>query len=452
MFQKVELTGAKRKAAIKTFAERAERASCWLWCRRDEPNWSPDNSGACTFPSEVDGAWYSAHKGLLTFNSTTLFGYPIAMSALVTSLDFTCEEQSGYKYFLRATETAFIFRDDYRGYLCIELRRVSQYKYYYYMGTKLSSTNNDNIYARVDGLTVAMADACNEPEPYHDGAFITLIKNGSLESGHAEATCPEQFLAKYENVTISNADGSTACTGSTFDACTDKTIMNHTHASCTSGLVFSSGGALTCLHSIINDNFTYLSVWNNDVTVDGSTTYRFSCFVISQTGDVTYATEVPNYCTDSSQTSTSVTSPGIAYVYSARTETCVATSALPEYTTYIIVIIAGFLGLIVLIIVMVICIKKRKKLKEFCKRCCRNKKEKRKSSGTSCHSQKGLTPLDAKRREWRMNKISLNMIQPVGKVELLYHKSPSMKANLSRRSSLSSIASFGSMFSLNFKS
>ncbi|XP_060072881.1 uncharacterized protein LOC132552703 [Ylistrum balloti] len=44
MFQKLGLTGAKRKAAIKTLAERAERSSCWLWCRRDEPNWNPDNS------------------------------------------------------------------------------------------------------------------------------------------------------------------------------------------------------------------------------------------------------------------------------------------------------------------------------------------------------------------------------------------------------------------------
>ncbi|XP_021375921.1 uncharacterized protein LOC110464807, partial [Mizuhopecten yessoensis] len=408
--------------------------------------------GACTFPTEIDGEWYSAHKGILTFNSTTMAGYPIAMSALVPSLDFTCEEQSGFKYLLRATETAFIFGNNFRGFLCIDLRRVSQYKYYYYMGTKISSTNNDNIYARVDGVTVAMADACNEPEPYHDGAFITLIKNGSVESGHAQATCPEQLLAKYDNVTVSNAAESTPCTGSTVDACSDTTILNHTYASCTSGLIFSSGGSLTCLHSVVSDNFTYLSVWNNDVTVDGSTTYRFSCFVISQTGEVTYATEVPNYCTDSTQTSTSVTSPGIVHVYSSRTETCVATSALPDYMTYIIIIVVGFVALVVLIIVMVICIKNRKKLKDCCRRRCRNKKEKRKSSGTSCHSRRGLTPLDAKRREWRINKISLNMIQPVGKVELLYHTRPSIKNNNSRRSSLSSIASFGSMFSLNFKS
>ncbi|XP_033742589.1 uncharacterized protein LOC117329019 isoform X2 [Pecten maximus] len=414
--------------------------------------WIKHSEGACTFPTELVGEWYSAHKGLLTFNSTALTSYPIAMSASVTSLDFTCEEQSGYKYFLRATQTAFIFGNDYRGYLCIDLRRVSEYKYYYYMGTKLSATNNDNIYARVDGLTVAMADACNEPEPYHDGSFITLIKNGSVESGHAQATCPEQFLARYDNVTVANADGSTTCTGSAFDACTDKTVLNHTYASCTSGLIFSSGGSLTCLHSIVNDSFTFLSVWNNDVTVDGSTTFRFSCYIISQNGDVTYATEVPYYCSDSSHTSTSVTSPGITHVYSSRTETCVATSSLPDYVTYIIVIIVGVVVLVILIIVMVCCIKNRKKLKECCKRCCRNKKEKRKSSGSSWSSQKGLTPLDAKRREWRINKISLNMIQPVGKVELLYQKSPSVKSNPSRRSSLSSIASFGSMFSLNFKS
>ncbi|XP_069131303.1 uncharacterized protein [Argopecten irradians] len=253
------------------------------------------------------------------------------MSALVTSLDFTCEEQNGYKYFLRATETAFIFGNDYRGYLCLQLRRVSAYKYYYYIGTQLSTTNNDYIYARVDGLAVSMSDACNAPEPYHDGSFITLIKNGSVESGHAQATCPEAFLAKYDNITVSNAAGSTTCTGNTFDACSDKTLLNHTYASCTSGLIFSSGGSLTCLHSIANDSYTFLSVWNNDVTVDGSTTHRFSCFIISQTGDVTYATEVPNFCSDTSHTSTYVTSPGISHIYSSRTGERIMTEFIANF-------------------------------------------------------------------------------------------------------------------------
>ena len=56
---------------------------------------------ACTFPSEIDGTWYSAHKGSLTFNSTHLTGYPIYMSFAVQSLDFECYENSDRKYLLR---------------------------------------------------------------------------------------------------------------------------------------------------------------------------------------------------------------------------------------------------------------------------------------------------------------------------------------------------------------
>ena len=44
MFHKIGVTGTKRKAAIKRLAEAAERASCWLWCKREAPTWSPDNS------------------------------------------------------------------------------------------------------------------------------------------------------------------------------------------------------------------------------------------------------------------------------------------------------------------------------------------------------------------------------------------------------------------------
>ena len=45
MYQKIGMTGTKRKAAIKLLANAAERASCWLWFRREEPSWRPDNSG-----------------------------------------------------------------------------------------------------------------------------------------------------------------------------------------------------------------------------------------------------------------------------------------------------------------------------------------------------------------------------------------------------------------------
>ena len=44
LFQKLGILGAKRKAVIKHLGAAAERASCWLWFRRDEPSWRHDNS------------------------------------------------------------------------------------------------------------------------------------------------------------------------------------------------------------------------------------------------------------------------------------------------------------------------------------------------------------------------------------------------------------------------
>lgn len=44
LLKDVGITGQRRKKAIKTLAEAAERASCWLWYRREEPSWRPSNS------------------------------------------------------------------------------------------------------------------------------------------------------------------------------------------------------------------------------------------------------------------------------------------------------------------------------------------------------------------------------------------------------------------------
>ena len=55
----------------------------------------------------------------------------------------TCNANYYNKYYIivfltflfRATDTAFIFGNDIRAYLCIELHRISEHKYYYFMGT-----------------------------------------------------------------------------------------------------------------------------------------------------------------------------------------------------------------------------------------------------------------------------------------------------------------------------
>ncbi|KAJ8298236.1 hypothetical protein KUTeg_024767, partial [Tegillarca granosa] len=309
---------------------------------------------SCTFPSELSGVWYSSHKGALTFNSTHVTGYPIYMSATAQSLDFECYINNGYYYVLKSTETPLVFGQYIRGYLCIELYRISSYKYYYYIGTVVSGTNNDYIFGRVDSFNVQQSDACNRATPYEAGTYVVLVKDGETANGNTEATCADDLLYKFSSITITDYTGASSCSGTTMDGCTDTTDLKYTYAACTSSLVFSSGGYFICMHGITSGSYTYTTIRNNDTTVDGTSTYRFSCvfWVTQKSGSTVYATEYPNFCSDTSQTATSVPTPGVIMTMTPSSASTVEDST---YVVYIITIIICFLvvvGIIVLIVIL----------------------------------------------------------------------------------------------------
>lgn len=56
----------------------------------------------------------------------------------------------------------------------------SRYKNIVIYNKGISFTNNDNVFGRVDAVTVDTTLGCNEPEPYSAGSFITLVKDGML--------------------------------------------------------------------------------------------------------------------------------------------------------------------------------------------------------------------------------------------------------------------------------
>lgn len=322
------------------------------------------SESVCTFPSEIDGDWYSAYKGKLTFNSTHLTGYPIYMSAAVQSLDFECYINTGRKYLLRATSTALVFGQYIRGYICIELWRVSSTKYYYYHATTTNPTNQDHVKGYIDSVAVGtMETVCDIEEPYNITSFVTLVKDGTITTGDSEATCATSLLSTYNAVSITDSTGITTCSSTTMDGCADKTEMKYTYdASCGSTLKFSTGGFWTCMRSVSSGGYTYLSVWNNDSSVTGSTTYtfpsginyQFACLVISGSS----ATMFPNYCSDSSQTPTTVSSPGLKISFTGVTQTCYEEVEGGSSAVYYITIVLGSLFIIALVILLIILCKK----------------------------------------------------------------------------------------------
>ena len=76
---------------------------------------------------------------------------------------------------------------------------------------------------------------------YRKSRDYDLIWPGSIASGESEATCATDLLASYSEVSISDSTGSTTCSSSSMDGCTDRTEMRYTYdAACGNTLKFSS--------------------------------------------------------------------------------------------------------------------------------------------------------------------------------------------------------------------
>ncbi|XP_021347576.1 uncharacterized protein LOC110446646 [Mizuhopecten yessoensis] len=379
------------------------------------------------------------------------------MSYSVSSLDFACEENQGYKYLLKSTTTTLVFGSYIYGYLCIDLRRVSQYKYYYYIGTTVEQTVNEHIYGRVAATTVTMADACNRAEPYEESTYVMLVKDGAAYSSLGEASCTG-LLANYGSITVQDYTGATSCSGSSVNGCSDRTQLQFTYASCATSMVFSSGGLFMCMRATTYGDYIYLALWNNDTTVDDSSTYRFTCMAISLDGSNAYVTEYPRYCKDTSQTSVAVPTPGLIMQFSGQTETCEIIVDGATYLMFIVIMVTlGPLVILGLVVLACLCHKNGcpcSKKSTWC-----NKNVDDSSRPTTTYSQRsdsvnntvfkmtGLPPLWIKHKRPFGPIVEANMIKPLPKVESLYSntKGERLMSSKSRKGSL------GSLFSFNYK-
>lgn len=332
-------------------------------------------TGSCILPDELTGTWHSAQKGPLTFNSTHIVGYPVFMSVAVQSLDFECIGTSDRKYAFKSTETAFIFGGNFNAYMCVEFWRVSATKYYYLHNTPISPTNNDHTRGSIEGTTPAISAICSISSD--TSSFVAIVKDGSVDDGSSEATCPSDLLNTFSSVTISQYNDASSCANNVMDGCSSKTKMSFTYdPSCTAVHKFSEGGNWTCLRSIISNGYTYVSLWNNDTTISSSflqpyifvsgQTYRFACLVVSGTS----ATLFPKICSDSTQTPTSVSSPGLKLTFSGASSSCSLTTEPESDLVYYIIMILGALFIISLVILLIILYKKGVFRK--CKRKCFN--------------------------------------------------------------------------------
>ncbi|KAK3087298.1 hypothetical protein FSP39_004356 [Pinctada imbricata] len=227
----------------------------------------------CTFPANLNGDWISADKGILYFNSTHISGYTHTFSApgLPTTFTLGCREIQGSKYSLKAEESASIFAVAANFHTCLEIHEVNSDLFYYYIGKKTGSNIN--------------------------------------------TTCPTDLQSVFSNLTITDSTGTELCPNSSLSACLNRAELDFVQDDC-GKTTLSAGNNYRCIYSQTNTNGTYLSLYNTDATVDGTSTFRFACFAYKRGTATMYATESPKFCA-SGATPYDLPTDGRKYVYAS---------------------------------------------------------------------------------------------------------------------------------------
>ncbi|XP_063417620.1 uncharacterized protein LOC134700185 isoform X2 [Mytilus trossulus] len=314
------------------------------------------SEGACTFPSALNGDWYSSNGGELTFTSNTFSNFKVASFGTFT---FTCEMSSGTQY-VSSSEVFYVFALPFVAYICMDLTALSGYKYRYYQAT---TQLKDAEYARLkiylnNTVTVSDINTICELTDYSTLSYHMLLKNNTISSQKIQ--CPDSFLGTF-NYTYDTGSGNLCAASSGLDVCTDKSTMTFDYSLCSETQAYSAGGIVNCLYSSTSGSATLLHVFNLDSTTDETTYYRFTCYVIETINSVVYATQYPQDC-HYGQNATNVNATGGNLVLTAESICVPETVAAASIGIYIAIVI--LLLIIIIAIIFAIYMWKKKKEEE----------------------------------------------------------------------------------------
>ncbi|XP_048244254.1 uncharacterized protein LOC124148117 isoform X1 [Haliotis rufescens] len=282
-----------------------------------------NKSDGCTFPSDLTGDWVTSSRSTLTFTSTTFTPWTVTSQGTFT---FTCLQNNGSFYISKSNSFSYVGLTWY-AYLCMDLNAINSNAFYYNLGSsREAGAGNDKVKIFADGTTITQALICDDVS-YTIGTHDVMVKSGAAAS--AASSCPTDVQAKWM-YSLDAGSGDTCSSGSYLEVCTDTTAMNFNYTSCNSNVAYSAGGSLYCIYNTTSGANTYLTLYNNDITTDEASTYRFTCMVLSASGSQVYMTQYPQQCL-SNQTSTSVVSPGATLVLQNSTS-CNPTTTAPTTT------------------------------------------------------------------------------------------------------------------------
>ncbi|XP_076117166.1 uncharacterized protein LOC143084955 [Mytilus galloprovincialis] len=267
--------------------------------------------GACEFPAELRGYdWYTTSNGKVTIPSdgSTIVNFESAIQSATFTL--TCSEYDNDtdRYISTVQFKLFSAVDNFKAFFCMKFTKITSMKYIMTYDTNIDSTSLVRVIVinNVTGtLTPSQACALTSSQPV--GTQELLVRSDAVSP--SAISCPAS-IQYYLSATIQ----SSGCVENYIDGTAKASQHTYTYASCVTSK-YTSGGKFDCMYSVTEEPYTYLTVFNNDTTVDESATFRYLCYVIWSYGHVVYYTYHPQIC-QPLQTPIRTATDGVAVVAS----------------------------------------------------------------------------------------------------------------------------------------
>ncbi|XP_052796641.1 uncharacterized protein LOC128229037 isoform X2 [Mya arenaria] len=254
--------------------------------------------GQCTFESPFsNSAWYDNTKGELTFTGTTMSGWSFTIFGGSTAIrSWRCVDHVTDTYLVLRTTSTFgvtvtgVTKSVY-GYVCLALTRLSDASYIYYQQhVQEPQVRYERMRLSTEGTLSNSSQVCDTDLTVPVSEYHVLVKTDDVAT--AAVTCPDSLL-HVADYTVTSSDGTLTCNGTdSWDVCTDVTQMTFDYTTCTTEVMFSAGGVLTCVATVTSGGYDYITVYNQDTAITSSTN-RFAC--ISTSGR--WSSVAPGNCT-----------------------------------------------------------------------------------------------------------------------------------------------------------
>ncbi|XP_052276772.1 uncharacterized protein LOC127875997 [Dreissena polymorpha] len=259
--------------------------------------------GQCTFTDPfLSSTWLDNTKDTLVFTTNQMSGW--AFNALRTTGNplkintWQCVDYVPDKYLVLRTIASFTVdilgtnTPRLHAYLCMKLTKITNTSYIYYQqNAQRSRLGYERLHVTSNASLTNYTQVCDDSITVPTTEYHVIIKSG--QAANSVITCPDSLLFSADYY-VTGSDGTSNCTNTNdvWDVCSNITQMTFNYSTCSTQVMFSAGGVLSCVANVSSGGYDYVTVYNQDATLTGTAT-RFAC--ISTSGR--YSSVAPGNCT-----------------------------------------------------------------------------------------------------------------------------------------------------------